>query len=82
MLFERVFIGLYDVADDLFGKIAFFDVTKPPPRSGRPLDLMNFRQLISEIVAAYDARNSPPFVWADGLAETPQPPEQDDEGVY
>jgi hypothetical protein len=82
MLFERVFIGLYDVVDELFGRVAFFDVTQAPPKSGRPRDLISFQQLISEIVATYDARNSPPFVWADGLAETPQPPEPEDEEVY
>jgi len=82
MLFERVFIGLYDVAGELFGRVSFFDVTQAPPKSGRPRDLMTFPQLISEIVATYDARNAPPFLWADGPAESPLPPEPEDEDAY
>jgi hypothetical protein len=82
MLFERVFIGLYDTAEDLFGRVGFFDVTTPPPQRGRPRVLMDFAGLISAIVATYDARNSPPFVWADGSAETPEPPEPEDDEVY
>ncbi len=43
---------------------------------------MDFAGLISAIVATYDARNSPPFVWADGSADTPEPPEPEDDEVY
>ena len=82
MLFERVFIGLYEAAGAAFGTVGFFDVAKPPPRRGRPRLLLGFDELIAEIVATYDARNAPKFVWDDGEAETPPPPPPDEEEVF
>jgi hypothetical protein len=82
MLFERVFIGTYDVSEDGFGRVGFFDVMNAPPRSGRPRALMDFDGLISEIIRTYDRRNAPPFVWADGSEEIPTPPDPDEEEVY
>lgn len=63
MLFERVFIGLYDTDDERFGRVGFFDVMVAPPMRGRPKRLLSFRELIDEIKEAYDARNNPQFVW-------------------
>lgn len=75
MLFERVFIGLYDTDQATFGRVGFFDVMNAPPKRGRPASLISFPELVAEIVSTYDARNSPPFLWAEGeLEETPEPP--------
>lgn len=83
MLFERVFIGLYDTDPAQFGAVGFFDVMDKPPRRGRPRSLLVFSQLIAEIVKTYDARNSPTFEWADAEAEImatpPVEPEEPDE---
>jgi hypothetical protein len=61
--FERVVIGLYDEAHD----VRFFDVDEAPPKSRRPHadETLDFERLIHLITETYDARNSPPFVWAD-----------------
>jgi hypothetical protein len=81
MLFERVFVGLYDTAPDGFGNVGFFDVMRAPPRRGRPPGLIGLTALVQEIVAAYDARNAPHFIWDDGREEVPEAPELDeDEG--
>lgn len=82
MLFERVFIGLYETAVEEFGRVDFFDVMAAPPRRGRPRAPMSVDRLLSEIVATYDRRNAPPFVWDDGSAETPAPPESDEDEVF
>jgi hypothetical protein len=79
MLFERVFIALYDVSDDRFGDVGFFDVTSAPPRSGRPISLLSFDDVIQEIVNTYDHRNSPKFRWADAAPETVTAPPVEDE---
>jgi hypothetical protein len=78
MLFERVFVGLYEADGADFGKVGFFDVLEAPPKSGRPRTLMTFDALIGAIVRTYDERNAPTFVWADGSAETPEPPPEDE----
>lgn len=75
VLFERVFIGLYEVADpSKRGEIGFFDVTYAPPRRGRPRSLLSFSEMVHEIEEAYDNRNNPPFEWADAEAERVSPP--------
>lgn len=49
------------------GDVVFFDVRQPPPRTGRPgiNRLLSFEGLITEIKKTYDARNYPPFEWAE-----------------
>lgn len=83
MLFERVFIGLYDTDPACFGTVGFFDVMEKPPKNGRPTKLLSFAKLIDEITRTYDARNSPVFEWADAEPETmtspPVEPGEDDE---
>ena len=79
MLFERVFIGLYETAENAFGEVGFFDVMTPPPRRGRPRVMLDMDELVGEIVATYDHRNAPPFLWDDGVEETPIAPAVDDE---
>lgn len=76
-LFERVFIGLYEPDDPPLvlafeppkGRMGarFFDVLQPPPKNRRPRsdETLSFGQMIGEIVGTYNARNDPPFVWAD-----------------
>lgn len=66
--FERVFVGLYD-ADTL--ELGFFDVKTPPPRSGRPPELLSFSGFVEQIVRTYESRNSLDFRWDDGTREAP-----------
>jgi hypothetical protein len=65
MLFERIFIGLYDTTPESFGTVGFFDVLNAPPKTGRPKVLMSLSDVMASIVATYNARNSPSFEWAD-----------------
>jgi hypothetical protein len=74
MLFEEVFIGLYDTSEENFGEVRFFDVKDAPPKHGRPKQLLSFTATIDAIRQAYDARNSPLFEWADAEPETVIPP--------
>lgn len=66
-LFERIFIALYETEEPNRGDVGFFDVTKPPPRTGRPSEdgLSSFDSFVAEVKRTYDARNDPPFEWAD-----------------
>jgi hypothetical protein len=66
--FEGFFICLYDLEDS--GSDRYFDVMKPPPRRGRPSETVtfDFLGLIEQIQDLHIQRNSPPFVWSDGLA--------------
>lgn len=86
MLFERVFIGLYDTREPTFGKVGFFDVMTAPPKCGQPKELLSFREMVEQIVATYDARNRPKFEWADAEPEPVTLPSidleaEDDEGA-
>ncbi len=67
-LFERIFIGLYEIEGPNRGDVTFFDVSETPPKAGRPSDrkLLSFDSLVVEIKRTYDERNYPPFEWADG----------------
>jgi hypothetical protein len=76
MLFERVFIGLYETEEDRFGEVSFFDVMTAPPKRGRPTAMMSFDQLIAAITSTYDERNKPSFQWAEGDAEAVTLPEE------
>jgi len=69
LLFERVFIGLYHHEVEQYGLVQFFDVRRPPPKRGRPKTLMTMAAVVEEIVRAYDDRNRPVFLWADGDAD-------------
>lgn len=62
-LLEGIFIGLYDPS----GRVAFFDVTNRPPRTGRPTPnkLLTFERLIGRIRDLYDARNNIRVEWDD-----------------
>lgn len=66
-LFERFFIGVYEVAGEHAGEDWYFDVRLNPPREGRPIadHRMTFERLIAEIRCEYDRRNNPPFEWAN-----------------
>ncbi len=82
MLFEQVFIGLYDVSPEQFGQVGFFDVSNAPPWTGRPETLLDFDELVDAVVDVYDRRNSPRFEWADAapekVTEPPVEPEEDE----
>jgi hypothetical protein len=60
--FERVYIALYD----LDARLGFFNVRTPPPRTGRPSELLSFDELIAEVVSFYEKRNQMDFRWDDG----------------
>jgi hypothetical protein len=80
MLFERVFLGLYETDEKKFGEVTFFDVMLPPVRSGRPKDAISYDEVIQAIVDTYDGRNSPPFAWADAEPEkVTSPPIEEEE---
>jgi hypothetical protein len=79
MLFERVYIGLYETDDAAFGKMVFLDVASAPPRSGPPQTPLSFLEVVKGIVAAYDERNKPPFAWAeDGMTASPEEQEEEE----
>lgn len=83
-LFERILICLYDTQAGSFGQVGFFDVMDPPPRSGRPSNLMSFKAAIDAIVASYDQRNKTTFKWAEGGTEVvlnPEPGNEDEEEI-
>jgi hypothetical protein len=61
--FEEVFVALYDRDGATVG---FFDVTEPPPKTGRPANLLTLDQFVARITSTYEARNSKDFVWASG----------------
>ena len=63
-LMEGFFIGLYDPDT---GDTVFFDVSQPPPRNRRPRDdeTCTSREMGERITSIYNARNAPPFQWAE-----------------
>ncbi len=69
MLFERIFIGLYDTSESDFGSVGYFDIQDRPPKQGRPRTLLSLTQVVSAIVETYDGRNRPRFEWADSAPE-------------
>lgn len=79
MLFERVFIGLYETDETNFGEVVFFDVMEAPPKRGRPVNVLTFEETIDQIIKTYDARNSPSFQWADAPPETVSIPAESSE---
>jgi hypothetical protein len=73
MLFESVYIGLYETDAAAFGNMIFLNVMSTPPRSGPPLKPLPFHEVINGIVETYDKRNKPPFAWAeDAVTESPE----------
>jgi hypothetical protein len=64
-LFERFFIGLYDLSKE--GVTVFVDVAARPPRARRPAahETMELDRVVDEIVRTYDERNDPRFDWTD-----------------
>ncbi len=75
-LFERFFIGLYELEDERRGELFFFDVADRPPRRGRPRrqepskgehrrGLLTLEEMISEVVKTYGIRNRRYIEWAD-----------------
>lgn len=79
VLFERVFIALYQTNAARFGDVAFFDVMEAPPKRGRPANLMSFNELVGAIVQTYDQRNKPAFQWAEGVTEPLTLPDAENE---
>lgn len=64
--FERVFVALYDPS----GKsMEFFDVMKPPPKSGRPKASFSFEDFLIEVHTTFSRRNSLEFQWAEDIPD-------------
>lgn len=65
-LMEKVYIGAYVPDGENAGDVWFFDVENAPPKNGQPKNeqRLNLSQLITNIQYVYDARNNPPFEWA------------------
>ncbi len=66
-LFERVFIGLFELEGAARGAVRFFDVSKPPPRVGRPrrVDTVDLRAVVDQIRAVEQVRNERAPVWGE-----------------
>lgn len=79
-LTERLYVGLYEYDDPSErGSVQFFDVDENPPRNGRPSNsaTKTLQQLIDEIKALVDDRNSSGIEWAT-LTEEAELDEQGD----
>lgn len=66
-LFERIFVGLFELEGGARGAVRFFDVAMPPPRVGRPrqVDTVSLRAVIDQIRAVEQARNERAPVWGE-----------------
>jgi hypothetical protein len=66
-LFERVLIGLYEMAGEHRGAVRFFDVETSPPRNGRPAEskTLSFVEVIELINHEVNRRNKFAPTWAD-----------------
>ncbi|MEV3855071.1 hypothetical protein AB0J38_12180 [Streptomyces sp. NPDC050095] len=67
-LFEKFYIALYEHSGEDRGKVDFYDVDRPKPPFGRrptPDEVVDFDEFVDEVIRVYDARNDPPFEWAD-----------------
>lgn len=74
--YERVFIALY--ARD-GSRMEFFDVSKAPPKRGRPKNLFSYLDFLSEVEKSYLQRNFADFDWDDdGANETDEAPPDDE----
>lgn len=69
-LFEKLFVGAYAFEGEEKGNVWFFDVANAPPINGIPVERsrLSFEELVAAIRDAYDARNNPPFEWAEDEA--------------
>ncbi|GAA4391479.1 hypothetical protein [Tsukamurella soli] len=70
-LFERVFIGLYELHGPDRGAVRFFDVEQAPPRCGRPAEdkTLSFEQFIAEVHREVEHRNRFAPTWSDDDAD-------------
>jgi hypothetical protein len=64
--FEKVYIGLFDPDDVTDGAVGFFDVEQPPPRNGKPRDLLTLQQVVDALDHLVKQRNDLVFEYADG----------------
>lgn len=66
-LFERVYVALYEASGEHRGAVSFFDVTRLPPRIGRPPSAVtaDLQGLVDEIVDHVDRRNDFAPEWLD-----------------
>jgi hypothetical protein len=75
--FELVYVALYGAES---GELAFFDVTEPPPKSGRPERMLTLEDFVSRVSGVYEQRNSLDFRWESGERDpAAEESESDDE---
>jgi len=74
--YERVFVGLYHRGGE---EMQFFDVENPPPRIGRPRNLLTYYEFLDEIEKTYLRRNASEFEWAEEAALETDEPIEDNE---
>jgi hypothetical protein len=82
--FEKIYIGLYEPDRS---NLRFFDVQTAPPKNGRPVETLSYREFLGEVYHAYLRRNEAEFRWAEGDEEpldieediAEEGPEEDDE---
>jgi hypothetical protein len=69
-LFERVYIALYEYDDPATrGSVRFFDVTSPPPRTGRPARTLSLGEILDDIEGLTNRRNRDTIEWGESLDE-------------
>ncbi|MFD4662420.1 hypothetical protein [Streptomyces halstedii] len=67
-LFEKFYIALYEHSGPDRGKVDFYDVDRQKPpfdRRPTPNEVVTFEGFVDEVIRVYDARNDPPFHWAE-----------------
>jgi hypothetical protein len=69
--FEAFYVALYEPEGDRRGFVRFFDVTRSPPRQGRPRldDTLSFEELTAAVRALHDQRNRAGEQWAEAAGE-------------
>lgn len=73
-LFEAVYVGLYYHTGPERGHVAYFDVTKAPPQFGFPAGLVvDYDELVKDMVRVYDQRNSTAPAWQSVSAQQDPP---------
>jgi len=76
--FEHVFVALYD-PDPARDEIVFFDVTTPPPKSGRPARILTLEQVVARVSETYEKRNARDFRWESGEKDPAEEVPEEDE---
>lgn len=80
-LFERLYIALYEAADESrLGEVVCFDAALPPPRTGLPkaADRLTLSDVMAEIKGAFYERNVPKKIFDESDERSDKSAELDD----